>query len=117
MNGGEGVLSVEEGFEVVKWNGDVAELSVDIGAGVLFVESDDFWRAEAIIFFRDLRGWPEGFINGGGCCRGRGWRDLRTSPLSFRRSSKRTCVRSFGTLICNQTSTEHFIKLKLLHKC
>ncbi len=37
MNGGEG-------FEVVKWNGDVSELSV------FLVESDDFCRAEAIIF-------------------------------------------------------------------
>ncbi len=41
MNGGEG-------FDVVKRNGDVPELSV------LFVESDDFCRAEAIIF-RDAR--------------------------------------------------------------
>ncbi len=37
MNGGEG-------FEVVRCNGDVRELSV------LFVESDDFCRVEAIIF-------------------------------------------------------------------
>ncbi len=42
MNGGEGV-------EVVKWNGDVLELSV------LFVESDDFCRAEAIIFRDAIR--------------------------------------------------------------
>lgn len=49
MNGGDGISSVEEGLGVVKRNGDVPELSVDGGAGVLFVESDDFCRAEAII--------------------------------------------------------------------
>ncbi len=48
MNGGEG-------FEVVKWNGDVPELPV------LFVESDDFCRAEAII----LRDQPPVFSEGG----------------------------------------------------
>lgn len=67
MNGGVGVsLLVEEWFEVVKWNGDVPELSGDVGAGVSLVESDDFCRAEAIIF-AIWRIWSEGSTERSGC--------------------------------------------------
>jgi hypothetical protein len=53
MNGGDGVLPIEEGRESVKLKGVVVESSVDLietcGYAVV-MEFGAFWSAEAIIF-------------------------------------------------------------------